>query len=268
MIKKLLCGLLLCLFLCPAEATDTTPKKTSITLAPHLTELVYSAGGGDTLVGISAYSDYPGDTANKQIIGDAFHLNFELMTTLQPDVVFYWQDGTPQQTIEQLKSRQFNLIGIAIKQLADIPAAIDLIATQLGTQPVPANQQFLPELRRLQQTPHKQQTALIQISDQPIYTVNGAHWMSEAISVCGLTNVFTDLDQLSAAVSLESVVLKKPEVIVSLQSTTADNNPLLQWPSIPAIKNQRLIHLNADHFTRPTLRTLQAIRSLCEQLKS
>ncbi len=97
---------------------------TSISLAPHLTELVYSAGGGSNLLGVSAYSNYPEDALNKQIIGDAFHLNLELISELKPDVIFYWHNGTPLQTIEQLKSLGFNLENIDITYLADIPQAI------------------------------------------------------------------------------------------------------------------------------------------------
>ncbi len=235
-------------------------------MAPHLTELVYSAGGGASLLGISAYSDYPADTANKKIIGDAFHLNLELITALKPDVIFYWQNGTPKQTVEQLKSMNFNLMSIEIKQLTDIPATIHSIAKKLGTSPVQATDEFNIQLKKLQNQQHKAQSALIQISDQPIYTVNGSHWMSEAIAVCGLHNVFADLTTASAAVTLESVVISKPDVIVRMAAFD-EHNQLNSWPSIPAIKNQHIIQLNPDHFSRPTLRTIDAINSLCNQLK-
>ena len=106
---------------------------------------------------------------------------------------------------------------------------------------------------------------MIQISDQPIFTVNGDHWMSEAIEACGLINVFNDLSQLSAAVTLEAVILNKPDVIVRMESLKAENQ-LSAWTSIPAIAKNKIIVLEADLFTRPTLRTLSAIKSLCEQL--
>lgn len=244
-----------------------TKSFTSISLAPHLTELVYSAGGGSQLLGVSAYSNYPKDALNKPIIGDAFHLDLELISELNPDVVFYWHNGTPTQTVEQLKSLGFNLENINITHLSDIPKAITQIAKSLNSQPLDAANQFLPGLKKLIKNKPEKQTALIQISDQPIYTVNGQHWMSEALEVCGLNNVFADLSNLSAAVTLEAVVLKKPAVIVRLEPLK-DQNQLAQWPSIPAIANQHIAVLEADHFTRPTLRTLSAIQSLCEQVQN
>ncbi len=240
---------------------------TSISLAPHLTELVYSAGGGSNLLGVSAYSNYPEDALTKQIIGDAFHLNLELISELKPDVIFYWHNGTPLQTIDQLKSLDFNLENIDITHLADIPKAIDQIANTLNTQPVDAADNFLPQLNKLKQQTHNKQSALIQISDQPIYTVSANHWMSEAIEVCGLNNVFDDLSSLSAAVTLEAVVLKMPAVMVRLEPLQAENQ-LARWPIIPAVANQHIAVLKADHFTRPTLRTLSAIKSLCQQVNN
>jgi len=249
-----------------AEATpDKNSIKTSVSLSPHITELLYSAGAQDGLLGVSAYSNYPSAAAAKTIIGDAFHVNAELLLQLQPDVVFYWAGGTPQQTVEKLKSLQLNVHPVRIERLADIPLAIHEMASILGSDASLAVDDFMPRLQALRSQARTQQSALIQISDQPIYTVNGAHWMSEAIGVCGLDNVFADLATPSAAVTLESVVLRKPEVLVRTVPLM-DDSPVAQWPDIPAIKNQRIAVLEADHFTRPTLRLMDAIDSLCQQL--
>jgi len=250
-----------------SQAKANDQAKIAITLSPHLTELVFSAGGADNLMGVSAYSNYPVEATNKQIIGDAFHLNLELISEINPDVIFYWHNGTPLQTIEQLNSLGFNLVNIDISYLADIPKAIHQIAQILNSQPAEDVNLFASQLSQIrQQTMNRiKQSALIQISDQPIFTVNGQHWMSEAIQVCGLNNVFKDLTSLSAAVTLEAVVLNKPDVIIRLEPLQ-DENQLSRWSSIPAIANQHIAVLEADHFTRPTLRTLAAIKSLCKQV--
>ena len=250
----------------PTSATvQQDHVKTSVSLAPHLTELIYSAGAGDQLLGVSAYSNYPPEVTDKTIVGDAFHVNLELIKSLNPDFIYYWKAGTPAQTINQLQQLGITLVAPEIKRLEDIPATIEAIAEQLGSHAEPATHAFLPALEALKQRQLKKQTALIQIANQPIYTVNGSHLMSQAIAVCGLSNVFIDLDALSAAVTLEAVVIKKPEVIVTLKNDHS-NNPLLKWESIPAIANNRIISLNPDHFTRATLRMLQAIEDLCSQL--
>jgi len=247
-----------------AQGNEPNPRIKSITLSPHLTELVYSAGGANTLVGVSSYSNYPEIALTIPVIGDAFRLDLELIKTLDPDVIFYWKNGTANQVVEQLNRLDFNLHEVSIHTLSDIPRAIQDISQVLNTTPTEPINHFLNKLNKIKNRPHTQQSALIQISNQPIYTVNGSHWMSEAIEACGLQNIFANLEAGSAAVTMESIIFKQPQVIINLdQSNTL--NPLSKWNNIPAIKNNHIIHVNADKFSRPTLRILDAIETICAQ---
>ena len=58
-----------------------------VSLAPFLTELVYSAGAGDRLVGAVAFSDYPEAAARLPQVGDFKRLDLEVLLALQPDLV-------------------------------------------------------------------------------------------------------------------------------------------------------------------------------------
>mgnify|MGYP000556085334 FL=1 len=48
-----------------------------VTLSPHATELVWFAGGGDQLVGVSAFSDYPQPVRKLPVIGDSTGIDRE-----------------------------------------------------------------------------------------------------------------------------------------------------------------------------------------------
>ena len=41
-----------------------------------------------------------------------------------------------------------------------------------------------------------------QVSARPLYTVNGEHYVSQLIELCGGTNVFADLGELAPAVDV------------------------------------------------------------------
>lgn len=240
-------------------------KPTAVTLSPHLTELVYSAGGADQLIGVSAYSNYPEDATDKPVIGDAFRLDLEQLKVLNPAVIFYWPQGTANQVVMQLKDKGFRLVGIETQTLADIPKGITLISQILNTTPSADTQQFFNTLDHWRKQHIKPRSAMIQIADRPIYTVDRQHWMSEAIGVCGLRNVYESLGAPAAAVTLESVLLHNPEVIITTQAFD-DNNSLADWSQIEAISQHNIITLEADHFTRPTLRLALAIDDLCTRL--
>ncbi len=263
MFKRLLFILSIGLILYSWQA-QAKPLKT-ISLAPHITELIYAAGGGDTLVGVSAYSNYPKQSAEKVVIGDAFRIDLEQIIALQPDLIFYWHGTTTNQVLQQLKQHQFKTVPIKIQSLSDIGDALLNIAEQLAL-PEPANyQHFMTRLHKHQQQKYPTHSAFIKLSDQPLYTVSQHHWMSEAAALCGLDNIFQELTVTAATVNKEAVIGHNPDVIIQMNPVNK-NSPLQQWPQITAIKEQHIVVVDPDIFSRPTPRILDAVDSICRQV--
>ncbi|WP_154223820.1 helical backbone metal receptor [Marinicella rhabdoformis] len=252
-----------CLMTSFAKADE--PQLKLATLSPHITELVYSAGAGQLLVGVSGYSDYPIEAKNLPVIGDAFAINQELLLQLKPDLVLYWKDNIAKQMVTQVENLGIKTLAINTLHINDIPKAIKLIAKTAGTTPEAKVDHFLPRIAELKHaaSTKTQQKALIQISDRPIYTVNGNHWMSESLNVCAMNNVFSDLPLQSASVNIESIIARNPDVLIRF-SPIKENEQLAQHSQITAIKNNNIITVNPDHFSRATLRLLNAIEVLCQ----
>jgi iron complex transport system substrate-binding protein len=104
-----------------------------VSLAPHLTELVYAAGAGDLLVGVVEYSDYPAEARSLPRIGDAWRVDMERLLALQPDMVLTWASGTPDDVVERLDALKLTHREIATYRLADVPIALRTIGAIAGT---------------------------------------------------------------------------------------------------------------------------------------
>jgi len=79
------------------------PAQKIISLSPHITELIYSAGAGEKIIAVDNYSDYPEAAKSITRIGDANHLDIEKIISLQPDLIVAWGSGqSHNQFIEQL----------------------------------------------------------------------------------------------------------------------------------------------------------------------
>ncbi len=234
-----------------------------ITLSPHLAELVVSAGAIKNLVGVVSYSDFPPEIKNTQKIGDAFKLDIETIVSLKPDYILSWKGGTPLSMLEKLKRLNLTIIETEIKTLSDIPKTITQIAKLTNTQKQAqkATNKFTQKLLEFQKQKHKQQTAFIETYHQPLYTVSGKHWMSQAALLCGYINVFNDLKQQSATVTLESVILKNPQTIINIAKQ--EDSQWQKWQNLDAIKNNNIILIDPDYFSRPSMRLLQGIEKLC-----
>src|SRR5699024_812314 len=77
-------------------------KPRVVSLAPHLTELVFTAGAGETLVGVVAYSDWPEKARELPLIGDAYRFDMETILGLDADLALAWTGGTPATVARRL----------------------------------------------------------------------------------------------------------------------------------------------------------------------
>ncbi|HSH27539.1 MAG TPA: ABC transporter substrate-binding protein, partial [Wenzhouxiangella sp.] len=169
-----------------------------VSLAPHLTELVFAAGAGDTLVGVVAYSDWPEKARELPLIGDAYRFDMETILGLDADLALAWTGGTPVAVARRLKALGVELMWVETRTLADIGAALERIGTRLGTADraadVAAN--FREELTALRERHHGASDVSIfyQVSARPLFTLGKPHVITEVFEVCGARNAFDDLD--------------------------------------------------------------------------
>ncbi len=120
-----------------------------VALAPHLAELVFAAGAGDFLVGVSAYSDYPDEVLALPLVGDAFAIDQEQLALLEPDMLLAWQSGTPQHVVSELSKQGYRVEVIQTRSLADIASALETIGELTGNTAL-ATQAAADFRRRLQ----------------------------------------------------------------------------------------------------------------------
>lgn len=266
-------GILLLLIGCTAPAPETNREYSAsriVTLAPHLAELVYAAGAGERLVGVSAHTDYPPALRRLPHIGDAFRVDMERLASLEPDLVLAWAEGTPGALVDQLERRGYDVVEISTRSVADVAAALRLIGRRLGTetQAEAAADEFDRALDALVEARPDVASLRVfyQVSAQPLYTISGAHYISELITLCGGQNIFRELDDLAAVVTVESVLSRDPELILA----SAEDAEVLafwdEWQSISAVRANNLRLLAPDTLARPTPRLLQGAVDICEAI--
>lgn len=243
-----------------------------VSLAPNLTELVFAAGAGDMLVGTVEFSDFPAAALQVERIGDAWRVDLERLLVLRPDLVLAWPSGTPEDTLERIRALGLEVVLLPTYRLEDVPAALRSIGSLTGRNARAAQvalefERQVAELR----TRYRDRPALsvfIQLDDEPLYTVNGQHVISEIVELCGGRNVFADLAQLAPPVSPEAVLARDPQVILSTDDTIGE--PLAQWSSrmgMQAVRAGTIYGLSSDTVARATPRLVEGIESVCTALE-
>jgi len=257
------------------DITVVTPVRRIVSLAPHTTELLFAAGAGDLVSGAVRYSDYPEAARYIPRIGDTNNLDIEQIIALDPDLVIAWQSGNGRAIIKRL-------VDLGYHVYVSEPASIETIAGtirdlgRISGHPetsAQASSRFISELHALehQYAGRRPVNTFYQIWNEPLFTVNGKHLISEVIRFCGGHNIFHDLHSLSARVSLEAVLRADPEVIIA---SGADDKspPWLQewyhWPTLQAVKKHHIFFIPPDLIQRHTPRILQGARMMCEYINA
>ena len=254
----------------PRTGSDP-PAQRIVSLAPHLTELAYSAGAGAKLVGAVEHSNYPAAARALPRIGDAFRFDFERIAALEPDLVLAWRTGTPMQAIERLGALGFRTEVVATARLVDIAAALRRIGVLAGTEAEAelAAAEFEHALASLveQNAGAREVLVFYQISLEPLFTINDRHLISELLQACGGRNVFADAGDLAPVVGIEAVLARDPEVIIAAREGGADELEFWRrWPDLAAVRRDNLFAVDADLVARATTRSLAGAGEICRAL--
>ncbi len=246
-----------------------------ISLSPNITELVFAAGAGDKLVGVSSYSNYPDVAKFIPSIGDASSLDLERIIALKPDLVIAWGSGNKATDIDKLERLGLTVFVTEATNLEDIPRLLRKTGTLAGTLEIAelAASAYDVDLRKIKQRYRSRQQVrvLYLIWHQPLMTVSGKHIISDIINICGGINVFAAVPSLTLVISAESLLEADPQIIISsmpiVSARTGARELWRRFPHIRAVRNNHLFFVHPDLIHRQTPRMLQATKTVCEQIE-
>ena len=108
------------------------PAQRVITLAPSLTEMVFTVGAESKLVATVKSSNYPQAANNVARVGDYERFNMEALISYKPDLILAWSSGNNRQQVERIKEFNIPVYLIEPRRLADIANTLRNIGKLLG----------------------------------------------------------------------------------------------------------------------------------------
>jgi iron complex transport system substrate-binding protein len=242
-----------------------------VSLAPGTTAMLYAAGAGPCLVGTIAHSDEPAEAAGVTVVGDAETLDFEQLLALRPTVVVVAVDVVQRVRIDRLRALKLPVYQVHVTRLAGMPESLRRLGELTNTRDAAgrAAAALDAELARIGARYQERQKlrVLYQIWDKPIYTIGGRHVISDALALCGATNVFGELTTAAPAVTREAVVLRDPQVVIVSAPPGYGDDWLAEWrkfPALDAVRNGHLVKFNDERIDRMGPSVVAATANLCE----
>jgi vitamin B12 transport system substrate-binding protein len=258
--------LLVCLLLLTALHVNATERV--ISLAPSLTEIVIELDAADLLVGVLDGGERPAQIAALPSVGRYGQLQMEQLLSLRPDLLLLWPGSVSIAQRDQLQRLNIPTFVAEPHTLDELADQIEQVGVRLGRaeRGRQVAGEFRGRLSALRQRYHRAVPVSVfyQVWDQPLYTVGGGQIISDALTVCGARNVFADLTLPAPQISLEAVLQRDPEVIL-----TSDARLLRSWsawPQLKAVKTQHLYAVPDKGLERASGQMLEAVAKLCERL--
>ncbi|NVK23446.1 MAG: cobalamin-binding protein [Gammaproteobacteria bacterium] len=263
----------------PATSTKKQPQLPTnnaqriVALAPHIVESLFDIGAGERIVGTVDYADYPEKALSIPRIGGYYGIQIEKVLALKPDLIIVWQSGNKAVDIERLKSLNMPLVFSNPKSIQDVAHELRLfgrLTNQQHNAEIKAVA-FEQSLQRIKQQYSNQRpiSVFYQLWSEPLMTVNKSTWIHQLIKTCGARNVFADSATDYPQLSIENVLLKQPQVIITADEKADKPQPVINWQKwsmIPAVKHNQFLAVNADLMHRFSARMLIGLEDMCEKI--
>lgn len=253
--------------------TLAAPARRIVSLAPHVTENLFSAGAGGKLVGAVEYSDWPEAAKKIPRVGGYSRLDLEAIVALKPDLVVGWDSGNAPAHLAKLRALGIPVYLSQPRHIGDVAREIDRFGKLAGTESTAkaVTAEFRDRHARLTARfgDRPRVRTFYQIWNRPLMTVNGEHLISDVMRLCGAENVFASLSQLAPHITEEAVVTANPEAIVA--SGMGDSRPewldgWRRWKQLTATSRDNLFFIQPELMQRHTTRILDGAERLCVHL--
>lgn len=259
---------------CSTALRATEKPQRIVSLAPHLTEMLFEIGAGELIVGTVNYSNYP--LAAQQIpqVGGYNRLDLEAILALQPDLIVGWESGNSPAELKRLQQLGFKLHITEPRQLEDVASVMEQLGmlTGVGHRARQRADHYRQQLQQLRVQFHQQQPVSVfyQVWNRPLITINREQIISHVVELCGGVNVFAELNSLSPQISVEAVLERDPQVIIASGMDESRPEWLDEWNryrSLQAVVKRNLYHVPPDILQRHGPRLVEGAEQLCKALQ-
>ena len=242
-----------------------------ISLAPSITEIVYALGQENRLKGVTRYSDYPREATKIPRIGSYVRLDIERIVALNPDLCIATKDGNPKAVIDRLALLKIPVYVVNPHDLNTILETILKIGTILNAagRAKTLTTSMHNRIQRVNSRVAKvadRPRVFFQIGISPIVSAGTDTFIHELIELAGGINLAKG-PVTYPRFSREQVLALQPEVfIITSMSRQAVFEQIKaewrRWPSMPAVRDERIFLVDSDLFDRPSPRLVAGLELL------
>ena len=243
-----------------------------VSLAPSATEILFALGVGDKIVGVDAFSDYPEETKNIEVVGDYNGPDVEKIVSLSPDIVFCG-NTLQEEMIGELEKLGLTVVATEAVAFEDIQKSIEMMGNIVGEQD--AAKTVVDSINSAVETakqnaPKEEITVYYAMSyrDMGNWTSGPGSFINTMIELAGGVPVTKDAADSWLEYPMEELVNRDPDIILlsSDMGSAEDISNVQGYADLSAVKNGKVYQMEANILSRPGPRIAEAIAIISDIL--
>ena len=252
--------------------TATARPSRVVTLAPNLTEIVFALGAGDSLVGVSEYSDFPEAARRIPRVG-GLEVDPERVAALRPDLVLAMAEGSARGAVSALEAAGLPVAVVRSGSLDAVLSGIREVGERLGRSEEAERLTRELEGRRAALAKRiagrRRPRTLLLVWPDPPQAAGGGTFLNDLLQEAGADNLVAQRAGWPL-LSPEYVATAPVELLVipdSVETREVYRRALASGAlSRGSIARARVVRLDESSLTRPGPRVFDMLERLAESL--
>ncbi|MBW4827208.1 MAG: cobalamin-binding protein [Clostridiaceae bacterium] len=264
----------------PLEIEDQFKNKVTIekepqrivSLAPSHTEILFSLGLRDKIVGVTSFCDYPEEAKGKDKIGDFEGINIEKVIELEPDLVVQYGKGD-KEINNKIKEAGIPIVSYEPESVDGVIDTINEIGKITGkeekakkiTDDMKAKKDEIVDKVK----DEKSVKVFYEIWHEPLTAAGPGSFMDELIKLSGGENIAKDAEGEYPNFDQEQLIERNPDVYLAAEDPEKTVESIKTRPgyeTINAVKNDKVYLLEPNIVSRPGPRIVEALELVAKAL--
>lgn len=237
---------------------------------PSITEMLFALDLGDRVVGVTNNCNYPPEALKKEKVG-GFFLNLEKIVSLKPDLVVMLEDAQ-KRDIEKFRAYGLNVYTVnphTVEEVMDSLLALGKITgKEEKAQALVADmRQRIGKVRGRSSFLWfilRRPRVMVIVGNNPLVVVGGGTFVGDTVKNAGAENITEKVRGAYPHYSFERLLKDNPEYIIIPSGVVREEEIRSdsRWQSLSAVRNKRVLFINADIISRPGPRVVEAIEEI------
>ncbi len=230
-----------------------------VSLKPNLTEILFSLGLGNKIVGVTTFCNYPPEAQKIDKVSDYLQPDIEKLLAKKPDLIVTSEENSQRREIEYLQRKGYKVLTYPTDTLDQVRTSILKLGIEVGkteeARKILAD--FDAQLQRLQskvlllqqQKPAwKNPRTLFIVGQHPLIVAGSGNLIDDIAPYLGLQNAVSKSKLKYPSFSVEQVYAVAPEYIINFAMGTESSEKARQeaqeeiekMKALPAVRNKQI----------------------------